>query len=51
MTPSTKRTLLLIAVFFIAVVGSFVWFVITWDPEREKPVGQLPDAVERVIRS
>lgn len=38
MTRSMKLTLFAIAFFFLAVAGSFLWFVATWDPEKEEPV-------------
>ena len=41
MTP-TQRTLLVIAVFVALIVGSFIWFIATWDPSREEPVTYLP---------
>ncbi len=40
MTP-TQRTLLVIAVFVALIVGSFIWFIVTWDPSKEEPVTQL----------
>ncbi|HSG57609.1 hypothetical protein ACFQ3C_11865 [Seohaeicola saemankumensis] len=41
MTP-TQRTLLVIAVFVTLIVGSFIWFIVTWDPSKEEPVTRLP---------
>ncbi|MCC1491369.1 hypothetical protein [Cognatishimia sp. F0-27] len=41
-----KLTLLAIALFFFAVVASFVWFVMTWDRDAEQPVSQLPTQQE-----
>ncbi len=41
-----KATLWAIALFFLAVAGSFIWFVATWDPEREKPVVHAPQITE-----
>ncbi|MDP5336269.1 MAG: hypothetical protein NWT12_09095 [Paracoccaceae bacterium] len=41
MTP-TQRTLLVIAVFVALIVGSFIWFIATWDPSKEEPVTRLP---------
>ena len=32
------RTLLLIFAFIALVLGSFIWFVATWDKEAEQPV-------------
>ena len=37
MTP-TQRTLAVIAVFVALIVGSFIWFIATWDPTQEQPV-------------
>lgn len=42
MTRAMKLTLLAIAAFFLAVALSFIWFVATWDPEKEKPVVMIP---------
>ncbi|MEB8387087.1 hypothetical protein OO012_07605 [Rhodobacteraceae bacterium KMM 6894] len=39
MTP-TQRTLLLIAAFLTLMVGSFIWFVATWDASQKQPVTQ-----------
>ena len=45
MTRMMKATLLAIAGFFLAVALSFIWFVATWDPEREQSVTQrIPHA-------
>lgn len=44
MTP-TQRTLLIILVFVALIVGSFVWFIATWDPSREDPVTQRPGTI------
>jgi TRAP-type C4-dicarboxylate transport system permease small subunit len=41
MTP-TQRILLVIAVFVALIVGSFIWFIATWDPSKEEPVTRLP---------
>jgi TRAP-type C4-dicarboxylate transport system permease small subunit len=48
MTP-TQRTLLVIAVFVALIVGSFIWFIITWDPSREAPVTRLPATSSEVF--
>jgi hypothetical protein len=40
MTPM-QRTLLVIAVFVALIVGSFIWFIATWDPAQEQPVSQM----------
>ncbi|MCO0637041.1 hypothetical protein M8745_13765 [Lutimaribacter sp. EGI FJ00014] len=36
-----KLTLAAIACFFLAVAGSFIWFVATWDRDAEQQVGQI----------
>ncbi len=41
MTGKT-RTLLLILVFVAVSLGSFIWFIATWDPTREEPVVRAP---------
>ena len=41
MTP-TQRTLLVIALFVALTLGSFIWFIASWDPAREQPVSSLP---------
>ncbi len=48
MTP-TQRTLLLIAVFVALIVGSFIWFIVTWDAAKESPVTDMvpPVSAER----
>ncbi|AGI66346.1 hypothetical protein OAN307_c06190 [Octadecabacter antarcticus 307] len=33
-----KRTLLLIFAAFALMIGSFIWFVTTWDASAEEPV-------------
>jgi hypothetical protein len=35
-----QRTLLIIAVFVALILGSFIWFIATWDPAQEQPVSQ-----------
>ena len=44
MSRQTKILLLIVA-FLIFTVGSFVWFVATWDPGKEEPVSLLPGAI------
>ena len=41
MTART-RTLLLILGFVAFSLGSFIWFIATWDPAKEEPVVQAP---------
>ena len=36
-----RKTLLLIGSFVALMVGSFIWFVATWDPSKEEPVSAL----------
>ncbi|PRY78144.1 hypothetical protein CLV80_104108 [Yoonia maritima] len=44
------KTLLLIAAFVTLTLGSFIWFIVTWDPAKEQPIGQLtPAQIERAI--
>jgi TRAP-type C4-dicarboxylate transport system permease small subunit len=50
MTP-TQRTLLVIAIFVALIVGSFIWFIITWDPSQEAPVSSLPATGFEVLRA
>ena len=35
-----QRTLLIIAVFVTLILGSFIWFIATWDRAQEQPVTQ-----------
>ncbi|WP_167853457.1 hypothetical protein [Roseovarius aestuariivivens] len=39
-------TLLAILVFVALVVGSFVWFIVSWDPATEEPVTGIGTAQE-----
>lgn len=39
------RTLLLIIAFIALMLGSFIWFVVTWDPSARAPVTLLPAGV------
>ena len=32
------RTLLAIFTFIALTLGSFIWFIATWDPSKEEPV-------------
>ena len=36
------RTLLIIFAALAFMIGSFIWFVVTWDPTREQPVSAAP---------
>ena len=33
-----RKTLLVIAGFVALVLGSFIWFIATWDKSKEEPV-------------
>jgi hypothetical protein len=45
---SIVKTLLLIAAFVTLTFGSFIWFIATWDADKEQPIGQLtPAHIER----
>jgi hypothetical protein len=41
MTPKTL-TLLAILAFVALTLGSFVWFIVSWDPEQEQSVVLRP---------
>jgi hypothetical protein len=42
------QILLLIAAFITLTLGSFIWFIATWDAAKEQPIGQLvPTLIER----
>ncbi|MEM1303214.1 MAG: hypothetical protein AAGH17_11550 [Pseudomonadota bacterium] len=41
-----KRTLLIILAFVAFMVGSFIWFVVTWDPTKEESVTELTTGTE-----
>jgi len=38
---STSKILMLIGAFLAITVGSFIYFVATWDRELEEPVSQM----------
>ncbi len=40
MTP-TQRTLLAIFAFVALILGSFIWFIATWDAESEKSITRM----------
>ncbi len=40
MTP-VQRTLLIILAFVVISVGSFIWYIATWDPAEHEPVSVL----------
>lgn len=35
------KTLLIIGIFLALMIGSFIWFVATWDASKEEPVTSL----------
>ncbi|MBT8410239.1 MAG: hypothetical protein KJP02_00390 [Octadecabacter sp.] len=39
-----KNTLLLIFAFLALMIGSFIWFVATWDRDAEQPVSMAPSS-------
>jgi len=39
-----RRTILIILAFIALVLGSFIWFIATWDAGREAPVTLRPAA-------
>lgn len=40
--------LILIAAFITLTLGSFIWFIATWDADNEQPIGLLaPASIER----
>ena len=36
-----RNTLLLIFAALALMIGSFVWFVATWDASKEQPIGSI----------
>ncbi len=45
-----SHILLLITAFLTLTVGSFIWFIATWDAEAEEPLGQnAPITIERAF--
>ena len=48
------RTLLLIAAFLALTLGSFIWFVATWDKDAEEPISLRaapPFALSQILKS
>ncbi len=45
---NTKRTLLLIAAFITLTLGSFIWFIATWNANKEQSI-RLAPTIERAI--
>lgn len=50
MSP-TQRTLLIILVFVALILGSFIWFIATWDPSKEEPVAMPSAPVSQLQRT
>lgn len=50
MSRMMKTTLFGIALFFLLIVGSFVWFVATWDPAKEQPVVRISPSSADALR-
>ena len=47
---TNRQVLMLIAAFITLILGSFIWFIATWDADKEQPIGQhTPAVIERVI--
>ena len=46
MTPKT-RTLLVILAFVAFTLGSFIWFILSWDAASQEPVVHLQHSRER----
>ncbi len=42
-------TLLAILVFVALTLGSFIWFILTWDKTKEQPVSSGPPNTEERI--
>jgi len=41
-----RRTLLVIAGLVALILGSFIWFIASWDKSKEEPVNRTAPAVE-----
>lgn len=41
-------TLLAILAFVTLTLGSFIWFIVTWDPAKEESVTQAPQTHSEV---
>ena len=47
---SKTRILMLIVAFLTLTLGSFIWFIATWDAAAEEPLGQnAPRTIERAF--
>ncbi|MFK7939368.1 MAG: hypothetical protein AB8B82_08320 [Roseovarius sp.] len=49
MTPN-KRILLAIAAFVTLTVGTFVWFIASWDPAKKQSLTGLPVDIQQTER-
>ncbi len=44
---TNRQVLMLIAAFVTLILGSFIWFIATWDAAKEQPIGmQMPTYLE-----
>ncbi len=47
---TNHQVLMIIAAFVTLTVGSFIWFIATWDAAAEEPLGQnAPITIERAF--
>jgi hypothetical protein len=45
---TNRQVLALIGAFVTLTLGSFIWFIATWDAEKEQPIGLFaPTTIER----
>lgn len=45
MTPN-QRILLAIAAFVTLTLGTFIWFIASWDPAKKESLTGLPTAIQ-----
>ena len=45
-----RQTLLLIFAALAIMIGSFIWFVATWDREAEQPIGFAPSPADTITK-
>ena len=38
---SNRQVLLMIAAFLVLTLGSFIWYIATWDAEKRAPTSQI----------
>ncbi|EBA13166.1 hypothetical protein [Roseobacter sp. CCS2] len=43
---TNRQVLMLIAAFVILTLGSFIWFIATWDADKEQLIGYAPALIE-----